>query len=211
MSPQEIDNYKKTLAHYLPPAAVDNVFDFLNSNSVYLHITRQRRTKLGDYRCIQRNHNYHEISVNGDLNPYFFLLVLIHEMAHLNCFLHHGNRVQPHGHEWQDEYRQLIRFYLPYFPEEVQVLLKKYIGHLPLNRATGKEVEKLLHHYDPDYDGTEQTILNELAPGTRFHIEGQSSHHFQSIEKRRTRWICVDLASEKRFLVSGTAPVVVDP
>ena len=57
MSPQEIDNYKKTLAHYLPPAAVDNVFDFLNSNSVYLHITRQRRTKLGDYRCIQRNHN----------------------------------------------------------------------------------------------------------------------------------------------------------
>jgi hypothetical protein len=75
----------------------------------------------------------------------------------------------------------------------------------------GKEVEKLLHHYDPDYDGTEQTILNELAPGTRFHIEGQSSHHFQSIEKRRTRWICVDLASGKRFLVSGTAPVVVDP
>ena len=49
MSPQEIDNYKKTLAHYLPPAAVDNVFDFLNSNSVHLHITRQRRTKLGDY------------------------------------------------------------------------------------------------------------------------------------------------------------------
>ena len=116
MSPEE---YKSILAKYLPIEVVDSIYDYLNRFSVHLHITRKRSSKLGDYRWPQRGHNYQEISVNGDMNRYQFLMVLLHEMAHLNTHQRHGNEVQPHGHEWQEEYRMLLRQYLGYFPHDI--------------------------------------------------------------------------------------------
>lgn len=86
MLPEE---YKAILAKYMPAAAVEPIYDFMEQYHVHLHITRKRTSKLGDYRWPQRGHNYQEISVNGDMNPYQFLMVLLHEMAHLNTHQRH--------------------------------------------------------------------------------------------------------------------------
>lgn len=207
MEQSYIDLYKKTLGVYLPTGAVDSVFDFVDEHKVHLHITRERHTKLGDYRWPQPKRPYHQISVNDNLNPYHFLLVLLHEMAHLDSWLQYRTNIQPHGHEWQAAYAQRIVQFLHFFPNEMQQLLRTYASHIPLNHTLEKQIEAQLRHYDSDYDASLDLTLNDLAPGTRFHITSRPDHHFQSIEKRRTRWICLNLADGKKYLVSGTAVV----
>jgi predicted SprT family Zn-dependent metalloprotease len=48
------------------------------------------------------------ITVNGDLNPYSFLITTLHEFAHLHTYLKYGTRVAPHGEEWKNCYRKLL-------------------------------------------------------------------------------------------------------
>jgi len=210
MEQSYIDNFKKGLAKYVPAEAVNPLFDFMAEHKVHLHITRERFSKLGDYRWPQPQHRYHEISINGNLNKYHFLMVLLHEMAHLNTWLQHGNTIQPHGHEWQANYARLINLYLPLFPTDVSVLLQRYTARIPLSRTIEKQIDAQLRHYNPDYTPSQDITLNDLTPGTRFHIASRPDHHFQALEKRRTRWICLNLADGKKYLVSGTAVVVTE-
>ncbi|MBQ6068858.1 MAG: SprT-like domain-containing protein [Bacteroidales bacterium] len=205
MSPEE---YKSILAKYLPHAAVDPVYAFMSRHNVFFHITRKRTSKLGDYRWPQPRHNYQEISVNGDMNPYQFLMVLLHEMAHLNTHQRHGNEVQPHGHEWQGEYRQLLLQYLPCFPNDIASLIISYTSRIPLSRTIEKQIDAQLRRYDPDYSPSNDLTLNQLAPGTAFRIAANPQKSFRALEKRRTRWICLGLDDNKKYLVSGTAQVI---
>ncbi len=207
MSPEE---YKAILAKYMPAAAVEPIYDFMEQYHVHLHITRKRTSKLGDYRWPQRGHNYQEISVNGDMNPYQFLMVLLHEMAHLNTHQRHGNDIQPHGHEWQEQYRQLLQQYLPCFPDDIATLIAQYTAHIPLSRTIEKQIDAQLRHYDPDYTPTDDLTLNQLAPGTAFRIVDKPQKLFRALEKRRTRWICLGLDDNRQYLVSGTARVTVE-
>ena len=207
MSPEE---YKAVLAKYLPATAVDSVYDFLDRYKVFLHITRKRTSKLGDYRWPQPHHNYHEISVNGDMNPYQLLMVLLHEMAHLNTYQHYGNNVQPHGHEWQEEYRQLLHQYLSCFPDDIAMLISRYTARIPLSRTTEKQLDELLLHYNPDYAPSADPVLDQLKPGTTFRIVAKQQKLFRALEKRRTRWLCLGLDDNKQYLVSGSAKVIIE-
>lgn len=201
--------YKQILGRYMPPAAVAPVYDFMQQHRVQFHITRERRSKLGDYRWPQASHPGHEISVNGNLNQYLFLLVLLHEMGHLNTYVRYGNGVQPHGHEWQEEYRLLLASFAECFPSEVRPVLKQYIQHIPLNRALGRQLEVVLHHYDPDYTSTPNPTLDQLAPGACFRLVQKPQLQLRALERRRTRWVCEELTSGLRYLVSGSAEVEV--
>lgn len=204
-----IDRYKQTLRKYIPSEAVDCVFDFMDRNCVRLHITRQRATKLGDYRWPQTNHRTHEISVNGDLNPYKFLTVLLHEMAHLNCYLLHQTSVQPHGHEWQEEYRQLLLQYLPCFPHDIAAILRRYTARIPLSRTIENELDQQLRHYDRDYRPEDDLTLDDLQPGDTFRLIAKPKHLFTAQERRRTRWLCLNLIDHRQYLVAGTAQVMI--
>ena len=209
MNEQQVTQYKSQLGRYLPQASIDPIFEFMDANCVQFHITRERRSKLGDYRCPQLNHNYHEISINGNLNPYYFLLVLLHEMAHLNTYLHYHNRVAPHGHEWQEHYRQLLAQYIQYnaFPADVTQLLLKYIRRIPLSRTIGSKIEVTLRHYNPDYQPSTSLTLNDLKPGDTFCLCNRPDQEFIALEHRRTRWKCQDTKSLNLYLVAGTAEV----
>ena len=202
------EKYRWILSHHLPAEAVDWVYNYLNLHKVHFHITRERRSKLGDYRWPQGvEHPFHEISVNGDLNPWFFLWVFLHEAAHLETHLKYKG-VVPHGHEWQEEYRQLLKQHANLFPPEVQALLARYTRRVPLSRPVANELEAALRRHDPDYNPDTQT-LDDLCPGDRFRLKSKPAILFQADERRRTRWICTDLATGRRYLVNGGAEVVV--
>src|SRR5581483_8065026 len=89
------------LKPHIPENATDYVATLINRcHPVMIKLTRGRLTKLGDYRAPLENEE-HVITVNGDLNQYSFLITLLHELAHLTCFLKHRNKVAPHGPQWK--------------------------------------------------------------------------------------------------------------
>ncbi len=201
------EKYRRILGNHLPAQAVDGVYNYLNLHKVHFHITRGRRSKLGDYRWPQRDHNFHEISINGDLNPYLFLWVFLHEAAHLETHLKYSD-VAPHGHEWQEEYRRFIVAHTGFFPDEVHPLLQRLVRRIPLNHSLMRQVEEKLRHYDPDYNPEEHTTLDDLPAGSRFRLKARPELLFESVERRRTRWLCRDLATGRPYTVASTAEVI---
>lgn len=183
------------------------VYNYLNHYKVHFHVTRERRTKYGDYRWPQPNHAFHEMSVNGDLNPYLFLWVFLHEAAHLETHLKYSS-VQPHGHEWQAEYARLLAERLGDFPEEARPLVSRYVSRIPLSRQLGSRVEEALHRYDAGAQAEPPVHLDDLPAGTRFMLKRGGERLFVSLERRRTRWLCRDVATGRMYTVAGRAEVV---
>ena len=216
MSPEE--RYRKILSNHLPAEALDWVYDYLFRHKVHFHITRERSTKLGDYRRPCPDHTFHEISVNGDLNPYFFLWVFLHEAAHLETYLKYASHLSPftshlspspHGHEWQEEYRQLLIANTHLFPSDLQPLLRKYTRRIPLSRPVAKQIESLLHHYDADYDPDDVPLtIDDLQPGDHFVLKQKPNLLFEALEHRRTRWLCRELKTNRQYLVNGAAQII---
>lgn len=213
------ERYRAILRNHLPTATTDNpdavvdwVYGYLERYRVHFHVTRQRRSKLGDYRWPQTRHPYHEISVNGDLNPYLFLMVLLHEAAHLETHVKHGERVAPHGHEWQAEYAALLNAHLAWFPTEAREALAAYASRIPMPRAAGQRAEQLLHRYDKGFDPTapRPVRLDDVAPDTLFRLVSNPRILFRAVERRRTRWLCIDTATRRSYTVSGRAEVKVE-
>ena len=202
MTPEE--QYRAILRNHLPELAVDWVYDYLDRHHVHFHITRQRTSKLGDYRWPQPRHPFHEISVNGDLPPYLFLWVFMHEAAHLETHLKHS-AVAPHGHEWQEEYRQLIIVHASFFPAEVQPLLAQYTRRVPLNRQLARQIEILLAPAS-----AAALHLDDLEPHSRFRLVKHPEMLFENLERRRTRWLCRELATGRTYTVSGASEVVLE-
>jgi hypothetical protein len=62
---------------------------------------------------------------------------------------------------------------------------------------------KLLRKYDQDLDQT-NTYLEDLSEGESFNLNGRE---FKKIKKRRTRSLCVDEKSGKKYLISEFAKV----
>lgn len=214
------DTYRTTLARYLPQVAVEPVFQFLTqTHQVKFRISTQRISKLGDYRWPTKGHEYHEISVNGNLNSYYFLRVLIHEMAHLLTWERYGSNIKPHGHEWQLEYARLLLSYcaLPQlngtvsaFPEDVTLIIKSYVRHLPLKRALKDQLDQALRRYDTDYQEPQEPTLMSIPLGSCFMLKERPNRIFQSLEKRRTNVKCLS-TDGRLYLVKGSARVVVVP
>ena len=98
------------LKQYLPEGSFDEVSHYLLHYKVQLTITRERKSVLCDYRNSFAGKN-HRISINGNLNPYAFLITLLHELAHLFTYESFSHRVQAHGQEWKNAYSKVLALF----------------------------------------------------------------------------------------------------
>src|SRR5215213_5060846 len=110
-----------SLENFIPKGSYTELLHYLHHYKVHLTITKERKTVLGDYRHAIGAKN-HRISVNGNLNPYAFLITLIHELAHLVTFMNYGNGVNAHGREWKQIFAQLMSKFLKakLFPHDIE-------------------------------------------------------------------------------------------
>jgi SprT protein len=186
------------LSKFIPPAAVPRVLEYLHQYKVHLTITRERKSILGDYRHATTDKN-HRISVNGNLNPYAFLITLIHELAHLVTFIQFGHRVSPHGREWKDLYAMLLKDFLgkEIFPAVVEQSLKQSMHDLPASSCADEGLMRVLKKFDRD-NGL--VMVEQLPEGQLFDIgEGRI---FKKGKKLRKRFQCVEVQTGKLYLFS---------
>lgn len=186
------------LSKFIPAEAVPRVLEYLHQYKVHLTITRERKSILGDYRHATTDKN-HRISVNGNLNPYAFLITLIHELAHLVTFIQFGHRVSPHGREWKDLYAMLLKDFLgkEIFPPVVEQSLKQSMHDLPASSCADEGLMRVLKKFDRD-NGL--LMVEQLPEGQLFDIgEGRI---FKKGKKLRKRFQCVEVETGKLYLFS---------
>ena len=159
------------LKNYLPDGSFEEVCYYLLHYKVQLTITRERQSVLGDYRNSLPGKN-HRISVNGNLNPYSFLITLLHELAHLFTYERFGHRVQAHGAEWKNEFSKVLVQFLAkkIFPPDIQQTLLKSLHNPAASSCADTALLRVLHQYDKKKDGI--ILIEALPTGARFSIRG---------------------------------------
>jgi len=193
------------LATYLPPGTGDAVTAYLQQYHVHLTIARERSSILGDYRH-RTEHTNHRISVNGNLNPYSFLVTLLHELAHLLTFEKYGRRAQPHGREWKTIFGQLLQQFLNnrIFPPDIEKELLLSLDNPAASSCAEAGLLKALRNYDKKEKN--QYMVEELPPHGLFKLK--DGRVFQKGEKLRKRFKCKEIATGKWYLFSPVYEVV---
>jgi len=187
------------LQQFLPPGTGPAVTAYLHRYRVHLTVTRERKSILGDYRHRTDYHN-HRISVNGNLNPYSFLITLLHELAHLLTFEQYGPRVSAHGREWKTIYGDLLKQFLEHkiFPAVIEKELRLSLQNPAASSCAEDGLLRALRKFDTQKDN--HHLIEELPPGALFRTK--DGRVFQKMEKLRKRFKCVEVRSGKLYLFS---------
>ena len=187
------------LRPYLPQGSFEPVLEYIRFYNVRLTITRKRKSLLGDYRHAHDGKG-HRISVNGDLNPYSFLITLLHEIAHLVTFEKYGRKVQPHGREWKSAFSGILSLFIEknIFPENIQSALQSSLKNPAASSCADDALLRVLKNYDAR---KEQIIfIEELSGGELF--KTADGRIFERGEKIRKRYKCKEPATGKLYLFS---------
>lgn len=192
------------LAAYLPPGSYIMVARYLVTYKVHLTITRERTTMLGKYQASYAGKN-HQISINGTLNPYAFLITLLHELGHLVAFDKYGHRIQAHGTQWKREYSSILSYFITknVFPGDVEGELLKTLENPAATSCAETPLLRVLRKYDPPKPGF--YLLEELPPDSFFKIK--NGRIYRKGEIKRTRFLCKDERSRRLFLFSPVTEV----
>ncbi len=196
----------EVLGRYLPSEAVAPVRHLLKKNHVHLVISRDRLSKLGDFKpgnALRRHH----VSVNGNLNQYEFLLVFLHELSHLYIYNRHGHRVKPHGREWKAQFGSFVREAVEagLFHPSLKGLLMAYSHKVKASGIADAALSRALAQFGSHTHGNGWLFLEELPQSVMF--QTRNGRIFVKEEKVRTRYRCLCLDNKRRYLVNPLARV----
>lgn len=188
---------------HVPENAVHYCLDLWSAKPFHFRVTRKRNSKLGDYR-FDPNNGSHAISVNHDLNQYSFLITYIHEVAHLLTKERNGRRVPPHGKAWQKNFQELMEPVLSdlIFPVEILQPLKKHMRKPKASTYSDSKLLDILRKFDEN--PSDLTPLEQLDEGDIFEFNHKM---YQKIHLRRTRVLCQQAGTSRKYLISKMAMV----
>ncbi len=194
---------REALEDYLPKRCPEPVLTWFGKNHVLLMVTRSRRSKLGDFRS-RGTGTTPTISVNHDLNPYSFLVTLLHEMAHAEVFLNHKKRVQPHGQEWKSAYQRLA---LPFLSIEgldpkFVIVFRQYLQNPSASSGANQPLAVVLRSFDQP---REVTLITDIAENTHFALP--NGMVFRKGEQLRKRFRCECINNKRIYLFSPLAEI----
>ncbi|PKA83427.1 SprT-like family protein [Ulvibacter sp. MAR_2010_11] len=190
------------LEKYIPQGSVQTVFELIKMNNVHLKIVNERVTRHGDYRKLPSGQ--HQITVNANLNPYRFLITLVHEIAHLVAFTKFGRSIKPHGREWKMTFQQLM---LPFirpeiFPNQLLPLLALHFKNPKATSDTDARLSLALKQYDPAND---KNYIFEIPYDGLFKL--YNGKVFKRGNKRVKRYECLEVATGRLYLFNPNAEV----
>ena len=192
------------LRPYLPDQSLEYVMGWIDGRRIYMRIARGRRTKLGDYRPPQKD-DIHRISVNGDLNPFEFLITLTHEIAHLATWEKYGRRARPHGAAWKIQYASMMATLLEkkIFPEEIESIIRQLVANPKAGSKSNTDLTRALHSHNQVQTGV---FLEDLPAGALFSL--LDGRKFRKEEKLRKWYRCVNQHNRRIYRVSPVTRVI---
>jgi SprT protein len=193
--------FQNTIKRYVPEATVSYCSELWLLHKFRFIVKKKRASKLGDY-SYNRLLNQHTITVNGDLNPYAFLITYLHEVAHLLTATRHGFRVKPHGEEWKTCFKEVLYPILreEVFPANVIAPLYDYIGDPKATSCSDVDLLKALSEHDEH----KLAFLTDVKPAETFRF---NKKYFRKDSVVRTRAICTELSSNKKYYIPLAAQV----
>lgn len=196
--------FLETFKKHVPLPAAEYCWNLWKELPFNFYITKTRQTKLGDFRY-RRDQKIQTITINHDLNPYQFLITYVHEVAHYRAFEKFGLTIKPHGLEWKATFRDLISPLLidEVFPKDVLIPLKRHIANPKASSGADLFLSKSVKRYDEN-KAFDLSLLADLTPGAFFELQGRA---FKKELTRRTRVLCQEVNTGRKFLISAHAEV----
>jgi SprT protein len=202
----EVVQYKVLQAFklHVPAPAVNYCFSLWQQYLFTFKIRNPRLSKAGDYTFIPAK-KLHVITINSNLNPYNFLITFIHEVAHLVAFEKYGRRIMPHGKEWKLTFIVLMQPMLNnnILPDDILKVALKHFKNPKASTSGDPELVRILSRYN-NLQSKNSVMLEDIPPGSIFTFR---SKKYKKLEKRRTRIVCADSQTGRKFLISKAAIV----
>lgn len=192
----------RILTDHVPEASHAYCFQLWKLFQFEFKLRKSRVTKVGDFTCYPGKVAL--ITVNHDIDPYLFLITYIHEVAHLEVHLKHGNRIVSHGHEWKNTFKKLMEPIMneEVFPSLLLNGLKKHLKNPKASTFSDSHFTKLLRTFDSRQQNV--VLLSQLPEGSVFGFQGK---WFKKGKLRRTRVECRELKSRHNYLVPADVPI----
>ncbi|MEQ6124633.1 SprT-like domain-containing protein [Pseudotenacibaculum sp. MALMAid0570] len=190
------------LKQYIPKHSFNDVASLINEHNINLKIVNQRQTKHGDFRRLPNGK--FQITINNNLNPYQFLLTLIHEVAHHITFKKYG-RVRPHGKEWKQTFQHLMLPFLhpDIYPIEILTHLAHYLKNPKASTDSDVKLSLALKENKAEYG---KSFIFEVPHNTFFVFKNK---RYRRGNKRKTRYECQELSTGKIYLFNQNAEVTI--
>jgi len=193
---------RNQILNYIPEASTNYLIEILNKENIQILVKKERKTKHGDFRVL-KNGNC-QITINSNLNPYRFLITLIHEIAHYRVYKIFEKKVKPHGKEWKDIFKYMMLPLLnpKVFPKNLIPYISAYIKNPKASTDTDFNLSLALRSFDID---KEKKYIFEMDMGSNFKI--YNGRVFILEEKLRKRYKCKEIKTGKTYLFSPNAEI----
>ena len=185
---------------YIPEKAIPFIQFLIDTHNFTLKIVNQRQTKHADFRKLPNGR--FQITVNNNLNPYQFLLTLVHEIAHHVTHQKFGI-VQAHGKEWKTVFQHLMLPFLrpDIYPKEMLPFLANYLKNPKASTDTDANLSLIL-----------RGNIAEKGKKFMFEIPLDSFFEFNKTiykkgNKRRTRFECLNMSNHKIYLFNQNVEI----
>lgn len=186
----------------------DKIVEYINQlilaiPSLHLKIDHPRTTKLGHMKHDKRNNTF-VISLNNNLSPTKFFYVFLHEYAHLLVAQKHKT-YKPHGYEWQLDFFKLLQDAIQknFFNASVaQSIIQEFFMDGVFSRQRDFNISRTIDQADQIQPSL---YIKDISIGTTFMLK--NGMQFVLLEKKRTRFLCKEIHSNKKYLISSYAIV----
>jgi hypothetical protein len=189
----------QSLEKYLPQNTLTYLKDWFSDYYIHIKVTKNRNSKLGDYRKLPDNS--HEITINSTLVPQLFFFVLTHELAHLIAFEKYGRRISPHGNEWKETFRQMLLQSLDVYEENLRPIIVRFSKSPKANFMASPDLVKYFHIEKQDY---KLQFIEKLKKGD-FFIYRNEKYLLEGLIKKN--YLCKNLATGRKYSFKPLARV----
>ena len=192
------EGIEKIISKYVPANTVSACTNWIIEHRIQVKVKNSRSTIAADYYSPFAN-NGHVITINHDLNPYAFFIIFVHEVAHLKVWIKYRERVDPHGSEWKQAYKNLMLPFLnlSIFPDDILFDLRNHLIKGASACCYDENLTRSLRKHDHDYN--DWILLADLLGTITF--KTKNGKKFKVEKRLRKNFKCINLENNDVYIV----------